>query len=148
MTFVRVITNIIVNKTVNNTNPNYLENITWTINVKNLGPDNATNVKVTELLPDGLTYIKHTTNNGTYNSTTGLWNIGNVNVDETATLIIITQVTKDSHNIINTVNVTSTEKDWNMTNNVYNLTIVPNSTDLSIKKELSNANPYIGDTIT
>ncbi|MDD3408657.1 MAG: hypothetical protein PHX85_03380, partial [Methanobacteriaceae archaeon] len=71
-----------------------------------------------------------------------------VNVDETATLIIITQVTKDSHNITNTVNVTSTEKDWNMTNNVYNLTIVPNSTDLSIKKELSNANPYIGDTIT
>ena len=47
MTFVRVITNIIVNKTVNNANPNYLENITWTINVKNLGPDNATNVKVT-----------------------------------------------------------------------------------------------------
>ncbi|WP_287308981.1 MULTISPECIES: SdrD B-like domain-containing protein, partial [unclassified Okeania] len=48
-------------KTVDNATPNVGENITFTINLTNDGPNDATNVDVKDLLPAGLTYVSDTT---------------------------------------------------------------------------------------
>ncbi|WP_026463392.1 T9SS C-terminal target domain-containing protein [Adhaeribacter aquaticus] len=54
--------------------------ITYVITAKNNGPNNATGVLVTDILPEGITFdlsaITATTGNNTYNPTTGIWTIG------------------------------------------------------------------------
>lgn len=48
----------------------------FNIPANNSGTINATNTKVQLLLPNGLTFQSATTTLGTYNETTGIWNIG------------------------------------------------------------------------
>ena len=63
--------------------------ITWNIEVTNFGPDVATNINISDVLPSGLTYVGHTTPvPNTYNSTTGNWNIPSLGVNQ-STLIKI-----------------------------------------------------------
>jgi uncharacterized repeat protein (TIGR01451 family) len=48
----------------------------YLLTVTNNGPNTATGVHVTELLPAGLTFNSYTATQGTYNHATGIWNIG------------------------------------------------------------------------
>ena len=73
-------------------NVNVGDYVTWILEAINLGPDTAKNVKVYDKLPDGLKYIKHETEKGTFDPETGIWNIGDLTVDEeSVTLYITTQ---------------------------------------------------------
>lgn len=73
-------------------NVNVGDYVTWILEALNLGPDTAKNVKVYDKLPDGLKYIKHETAKGTFDPETGIWNIGDLTVDEeSVTLYITTQ---------------------------------------------------------
>ena len=54
------IADLSLEKLVSKTNPNVGETITYTIKVKNAGPDNATNVQVKDVLPTGLTFVSST----------------------------------------------------------------------------------------
>jgi uncharacterized repeat protein (TIGR01451 family) len=56
--------------------PNEGQVINYDIRVRNLGSIAATGVQITDLLPPGLTYVSHSTLNGTYTPATGIWNIG------------------------------------------------------------------------
>ena len=51
-------------------------NVDFTVTATNAGPSNASGVQVTDLLPPGLTFVSATPSIGTYNSVTGVWNIG------------------------------------------------------------------------
>ena len=88
-----------VNQTVNNSAPNYGDNIKFTDTVSNNGPNNATGVQVTDKLPSGLIYVSDDSN-GTYDPTTGIWTIGNF-TDGTSPKTL---------NIIANVNATGTMK--------------------------------------
>jgi LPXTG-site transpeptidase (sortase) family protein len=123
-------------KTVNNTTPAVLSNITFTISATNTGPDPATGVVVTENLPSGFTYVSSTTNPNTttYNNATGLWTIGNMAVNETVTLTITATVNLTG-SYVNTAEITASLLiDPNSTPNNNNpaeddqasVTIVPN----------------------
>jgi len=111
-----------VNQTVNNTNPqpgNYV-----TITTTNNGPDNATGITITDLLPTGLTVdtdpnTNTTTTQGTYNTTTGQWNIGNLNNGANATLTIIARDTATNGTTLTNTAATNTltQDDWNTENN-------------------------------
>src|SRR5262245_18391011 len=52
--------------------------MTYTIKLTDSGPDAATNVKVTDLLPAGLTFVGATPSQGSYDPSTGLWTVGTV----------------------------------------------------------------------
>ncbi|MCE7699775.1 MAG: DUF11 domain-containing protein, partial [Methanobacterium paludis] len=67
-------------KSVSNNHPNYGDIIHFIITVQNSGPDTANGVTVYDKLPVGLVYQSHTLNYGSYNSSTGLWNIGDLTV--------------------------------------------------------------------
>jgi len=68
-----------------------LEAINLVVTVFNNGPDTATNVTQTALLPPELIGIEGTgaTSVGTYDSVTGLWDIGDLAVGESATLTLV-----------------------------------------------------------
>jgi uncharacterized repeat protein (TIGR01451 family) len=62
---------------VDNATPNVGDNVTFTITVNNSGPDNASGVAVTDLIPVGYNYVSDT-GGGSYNPGTGLWALGNL----------------------------------------------------------------------
>lgn len=64
--------------------------VTYQISVVNNGPDQATGVTLTDLLPTGLTAAagNGAVSQGTYNAATGLWTIGTLNNGATATLTL------------------------------------------------------------
>jgi LPXTG-site transpeptidase (sortase) family protein len=65
--------------------------VTFTLQVKNNGPNDTTGVKVTDTLPGVLT-INGAKPIGQYNSTSGVWSVGNLAKDETRTLVITATV--------------------------------------------------------
>ncbi|MEN4017820.1 MAG: hypothetical protein PQ975_03915, partial [Methanobacterium sp.] len=135
-----------ITKTVNNPNPNYLQNVTFTLTARNHGPDNATGVTVTDLLPAGLRFISA---DGNYNSTTGIWTIGNLATNATAVLNIIAQVIASNTQLTNTATINGTNYDQNTTNNQANTTVTVNAaSDLGISKTVNNPNPNYLDNVT
>ena len=56
------------------------QDVTITITASNAGPDEAEETHVDVALPAGLTYKSHNTATGTYDSGTGLWDIGDLAV--------------------------------------------------------------------
>ena len=78
-------------KTVDNPSANEGDPVVFTVTVTNTGPDNAdaTGVTVNDILPNGYDLVgTPATSQGTYNATTGLWTVGTIAKDGTATLTI------------------------------------------------------------
>jgi uncharacterized repeat protein (TIGR01451 family)/gliding motility-associated-like protein len=143
------ITNLAVNKTVNNNTPNVGSKITFTITASNAGPSNATNVEVTDLLPDGYTFVSATPAGGTnYNFTTGLWTIGNLAANTNANLAIVAKVNA-SGNYTNSASIKGSEADADAGNNTATVSTTPvANTDLSVAKTISNNTPNVGSNVT
>ena len=78
---------------VDNSIPNTNDTVTYTLTLTNSGPDGATLVEVTDLLPAGLTYSSDSPSQGTYTSGTGVWDVGSVTNGNSATLTISATVT-------------------------------------------------------
>ncbi len=87
----------------------------YTITVENRGPEDATNISLTDVLPAGLTYVNSLPSIGTYNNGTGLWTIGNLINGASATLTI--NVTIDAGQMGNTIVNTITNVSLDQTDN-------------------------------
>ncbi|MFM8529093.1 MAG: hypothetical protein ACKOD2_05335, partial [Ilumatobacteraceae bacterium] len=140
-------------KIVDNPTPNVGDTITFTIAVHNFGPDAGTLVQVQDLLPVGLSYVSHTPTQGTYNPTSGVWTIGNLDAGDAVELDIVALVLPPSPPGIpqpatNTATVTGREYDPDTSNNTDTATETPQYADLAVDKQVSNARPNVGDTIT
>ncbi|WP_378185287.1 tandem-95 repeat protein [Aquimarina sp. W85] len=122
---------LVTQKSVDNTTPLENETITYTITVVNNGPDNATSVALTDVLPSGVTFSSATAVGGTVNSyddSTGLWDIGDLNNGTTATLTIDAMVNTGTHRktIINrTTAADSNQADPTTSGDVLSASIVP-----------------------
>jgi choice-of-anchor A domain-containing protein/uncharacterized repeat protein (TIGR01451 family) len=76
-----------LNKVVDNPNPEVGEEIKFTITVTNDGPGNATGVEVTDYFPtEGVSYNSYTASQGSFNSGSGVWTVGNLSAGQSATL--------------------------------------------------------------
>ncbi len=84
-----------IEKSVSDNTPNCGDNIIYTIKVTNDGPDKARGIEATDLLPQGLVYVSSTTSQGTYDSNTGKWIVGDINSGSFATLTITVEVDCD-----------------------------------------------------
>lgn len=119
-------TDLTVNKITSDATP--LENgtTTFTVTATNLGPDDATNVVVTDLLPAGLDYVDHDVLTGTYDENTGIWNIGPLAKNVSVQLSIDVQISGvPDVGIDNTAEITGTEADTNLANNISTVTVTP-----------------------
>lgn len=79
--------------TVNNPTPTLGSNVSFTITVSNAGPQAATGVQVLDLLPASLSFVSATPSSGSYNSGSGLWQLGTITNGSSATLQITAMVT-------------------------------------------------------
>lgn len=103
------------------------EEFTFFIELTNNGPHPATNIEVVENLPVGLDYLEHNESEGVYNISTGIWFIGNLEVGETALLMIETSslITGYHTNVANIM--TADQEDTNPDNNEDDVTILINT---------------------
>ena len=81
---------------------------TFRITVTNDGPSDATGIEVTDLLPSGLTYVSHDAGQGDYDPQTGRWNVGGLDVSDSATLDIT--VTVDATDVTNFAEITAADQ--------------------------------------
>lgn len=78
----------------------------FTITLINKGPDNATGIAVTDILPAGINFVQAAASAGAYDNTTGKWSVGGLGNSQQATLTITGTVTQ-SGTITNTAELTA-----------------------------------------
>jgi uncharacterized repeat protein (TIGR01451 family) len=99
-------------KLVNDTTPDLGDQVTFTVTLTNRGPNPATNVRVRDVLPAGLTLVSATPPDGT-TFAGGLWQIPNLPVatgSNTVTLTIVAAVTLAGSSLTNTAEVIASDQ--------------------------------------
>ncbi len=109
--------NVVLTKTASNSSPKVGQQFHYTITATNNGPDTATGVQVTDKIPAGLTFNSYTASQGTYNSVTGIWNIGTIVKGASAVLKLFVTPTASAagKNVTNTATITANEFNKNKT---------------------------------
>jgi len=112
------------------------EPLTYTLTVSNSGPVTATTVLVTDALPSGVSFDGHDPSQGTYNSVTGVWTVGEVADGGSATLALFVTVDPSRRGtLFNVAEVSADEADPTPGNNTYTqTTVVSAEADLAIVK--------------
>ncbi|NNE42843.1 MAG: DUF11 domain-containing protein, partial [Gemmatimonadetes bacterium] len=105
-----------VAKTVDQAMPNEGGTVVYTVTVGNAGPDVATGVELTDLLPAGVTYVSSTVTQGAYDDSTGVWNVGSLAVGSADTLTVTATVDAGTANATITNTATRTASDQADTN--------------------------------
>ncbi|MDD1433189.1 VWD domain-containing protein, partial [Dolichospermum sp. ST_sed6] len=125
---------------------------TYALTVTNNGPSTATNIVLTENLPSGVNFVSATTTPVSVNNGVVTASLGTLSSGESTT-VNLTLGTFASGNLLSTTNVTSSEYDYNPSNNSLVSTKTVNSitspnADLQLTQIVNNLNPGIGNQIT
>jgi uncharacterized repeat protein (TIGR01451 family) len=142
-------------KDVNDSTPTAGQQIVFTVTLSNAGPDAATGIVVRDLLPTGLTFVSATPNQGTYTSSTGLWNVGTVNSAGSATLNITATVATigAKTNTAEVIDVDQNDPNSTPNNNQAaeddqdSVIVTPEVADLSLTKDVDDATPTVGQDV-
>ena len=136
-----------VTKTVSNATPNVGDQITFTVTLTNSGPDAATGVQVTDLLPAGLTFVSATPSQGTYDSATGLWDVGTRSQRRRRRCSRSRPRWSAPPRRPTPATISDADQfDPNTGNNSASATETPQQADLAVTKTVSDATPNVGDT--
>jgi len=125
------------------------DTIELTFKIKNQGPNSATNVIITDLLPASLTYVSDD-GGGEYNSGTNVWTAPSINSGATKNLKITVKAGPGSNGTTITVNPVISGLDQNdpdLTNNSLSLDLIIFPLDLEMKKKVNNSTPEVGEII-
>ncbi len=137
-----------VNKTASTATPNLGSNVTFTITVRNGGPNDATGVVVDDALPAGLNFVSATPSQGSYDPGTGVWTIGALSNGVEATLTMVATVGMPGE-LTNTAGIAASDQhDPNPANDSSGVTINGQAADIQVLKTVDEANPTRGDTAT
>jgi len=110
------VADIAVTKNVDTSTPSVGDTVTYTITATNNGSSDDTGVQITDSLPSGLTLSSTGATAGSYNRSTGVWNIGNLANGASATLTIAATVNSNQGG--STITNTATKTAADITDNV------------------------------
>jgi uncharacterized repeat protein (TIGR01451 family) len=117
-------------------------NVTYTFIIRDLGPDSATGVVVSDPLPAGLVFVSATTpSQGTYDPTNGIWTVGMLADGQAATLTVIVRVMTVGA-ITNTAHTSADGIGPVLSNNVSSVVVVGLSPAPLISKRLFLASAH------
>jgi uncharacterized repeat protein (TIGR01451 family) len=121
--------------------------VVWTINVVNVGPSTALDVKVKDTLPEGVMILNSSTANGTFNEKTRIWEIGELIPNKPVSLVLVTKILTEG-NKTNIVYVNTSTYEPNKTNNeANNTTVATPICDLEIVKLVNSSIVYVNDSV-
>lgn len=123
-----VVADLGVLKTVDNAAPLEGSTVTYSIEVENYGPANATVVQISDALPAGVTFVSAVAGQGSYDSASGEWFAGSIASGTTATLTL--QASVDAGTVGSTITNTATitylsQYDLNSANDIASVDIDP-----------------------
>ena len=156
LTLPRVITDISVVKSADNLSPSVGNNITFTIEVMNDGPSDATGLVVEDILASGYAFISATPSAGSYDEVIGSWDIASLPNGASETLVIVATVLSngDYSNTAELIALDTFDPDSSPDNNLNSEddqdTVNPVPTglaDLSLTKSVDNLEPNVGDIV-
>ncbi len=137
-----------INKGVSNLTPNTGDMVTFTVSANNMGPSNATNVVIADVLPAGLTFVNFSATSGSYDVGTGLWTVGAINSGTAAVLTLVATVNTNG-TVTNTASFSSADQtDSNPANNQDSVSITPAQADLSLTKQVNSSAANVGENVT
>lgn len=157
-----------LSKTVDNINPNVGDAVRFVVSITNNGPSDARNVEVTDLLPSGYTYESHSSTAGVYNVDSGIWNVNrtilNQDAESLEILAVVNAPTGTENEYLNEAFVSSSlyaDPDSDPSTGVdeddfadgiedddeATAFVVPQTTDISVSKNVNNTMPNIGDEV-
>ncbi|MEH6705513.1 MAG: gliding motility-associated C-terminal domain-containing protein [Galbibacter orientalis] len=133
--------------------PDVGETINFTLALSNDGPNEATNIEVTDALPSGYTFVS-SSGDGTYNNGTGVWSLPNLGAGETAFLQLNVTV-NSTGTYLNTAEVTAVDQEDvdsqpadGTGDDFGQIAVVPRRpTDIEVVKTVDDDTPGIGDVI-
>ncbi|MFI5371632.1 MAG: hypothetical protein ACHQ52_08745, partial [Candidatus Eisenbacteria bacterium] len=131
--------------------PNEGATVSFTITLSNAGPDTATGVAVTDLLPAGLLNQSATASQGSYASGTGVWSVGTVPPSTSVTLTLVARigVGTGGSTLTNTATISASDQlDLGLTNNTASRSVSVPLADLSLRISNSDSAPMPGDVET
>ncbi|APG66062.1 hypothetical protein LPB136_12085 [Tenacibaculum todarodis] len=103
------IVDLSLTKIVDNALPKIGSNIVYTLTVTNNGVASASGVQVSDVLPTGLTYVSDNSSTTSTTFTGNVWNIDNLNVNQSITLQITATIT-GAGTIINKAEITQSNQ--------------------------------------
>ena len=142
-------TDLELTKTVDHSTPPVGSTVAFTLTATNHGPDAATGVTVTDLLPAGLTFVSANPAPA-YDATTGVWTVGSLASGASVDLRILATVTGTTP-VDNTASVTADfQTDPNPGNNSATVAVTgqPTGADLSLIKTVDDPRPVVGTNVT
>lgn len=152
----RPLVDISVTKTADDLTPNVGDQIVFTVSVFNDGPNDATNVVVTDFLESGYEFVSAVPSNGVYEPLNGSWTIGNLANTASETIVITANVLPngDYTNIAELTDLTETDIDSEPANNDDTeddqQTIEPIPvlvSDLVLRKSVDILSPLVGEEV-
>jgi LPXTG-site transpeptidase (sortase) family protein len=140
---------IAIAKSVSNATPDLGAQVTFLITASNNGPSTATGVQVTEFLPAGLTFVSATASGTTtYNSGSGLWDIGALGNGAVASLSVVATVSTTAPTTNTATRTAADQPDTVVGNNSATATVTPVAADIAIAKSVDNPTPNLGSNVT
>lgn len=145
-------TDLALAKGVDNPTPVIGDTVTFSITLTNNGTNTVTGITVTDLLPAGLTYLSHSAPAGTtYNSASGVWNVGTLAFPGNTTLTLRTTVDAGTGGtvITNSASISAAGSfDPIAANNSASAAITVQQADVYVTKTATTLTPFAGDSVT
>ncbi len=124
------------------------DEIKYLLTVRNYGPSDAINIKITDNIPNELTKAEYSLDNTYWYSWNGTYSVSTLKKDETFNIYIKGLVSDTAQTIVNKATVYSDTFDPDLTNNESTTnTIVSSSADLDIIKKVLNERVIKGEEI-
>ena len=137
-----------IDKTVDNPRPDVGGTVTFTVTVSNPSATPDDHVVVSDPVPAGIAVDTTTPSQGTYDFHSGIWSVGTVAANSTATLTIVGHVA-GCDPIVNTATIKdAVQPDPNPANNTSSVTVTPLNADLQLTKTVDNDHPNVGQAAT
>lgn len=147
---------LLMDLTVNDSSPPENSLITYTLTLSNVDTANYTGVQVLDILPSGVSFVSASPGVGTYDSSTGIWNVASVTSGSSVSMTITARVDLGTagSTITNNASVISSAPSPVGTNGDDSVSIVPVAvgitSDIAVQLEVVNQQPvyFLGELVT
>ncbi|MCA9751720.1 MAG: DUF11 domain-containing protein, partial [Gemmatimonadetes bacterium] len=144
-----------VSKTADLLQPAEGDTVRFTVEISNAGPEDASGVVVSDLLPAGLDYVTHAQTDGTWSKATGDWTISALGAGKTASLFFVTEVAAGTAgtSITNTATLTAVDQfDTTAADDTSSVTVdvqdpTVNGIDIQVIKTVDRRSAKVGDEV-